>query len=58
MGYLCFRSDGKKPCDAYPHGGLAKCLTAPQRNLVKLPDSVSFEEGAPFRLPRYRLLNA
>src|SRR3712207_1700766 len=42
------RSDGQKLFDAYPYGGLAEYLTAPQRNLVKLPDSVSSEEGARF----------
>ena len=34
--------------DAYPYGGLAEYLTAPQRNLVNLPDSVTFEQGARF----------
>ncbi len=48
MGYFSFGPDGQKLFDAYPYGGLAEYLTAPQRNLVKLPDSVSFEEGARF----------
>jgi alcohol dehydrogenase len=33
--------------DAYPYGGLSD-LTAPERNLVRLPDSVTFEQGARF----------
>jgi alcohol dehydrogenase len=48
MGYFSFGPDGQKLFDAYPYGGLAEYLTAPQRNLVKLPDPVSFEEGARF----------
>lgn len=48
MGYFAFGSEGQRLFDAYPYGGLAEYLTAPQRNLVKLPDSVSFEEGARF----------
>lgn len=48
MGYFSFGPDGQKIFDAYPFGGLGEYLTAPQRNVVKLPDSVSFEEGARF----------
>lgn len=48
MGYFAFGPGGQRLFDAYPYGGLAEYLTAPQRNLVKLPDSVSFEEGARF----------
>ncbi len=48
MGYFAFGPDGQKLFDAYPYGGLAEFLTAPQRNLVTLPDTVSFEEGARF----------
>ena len=48
MGYFAFGPDGQKLFDAYPYGGLAEYLTAPQRNLVKLPDSVTFEQGARF----------
>ncbi|MCG7632323.1 alcohol dehydrogenase catalytic domain-containing protein [Gordonia McavH-238-E] len=48
MGYFAFGERGQHLFDAYPYGGLAEYLTAPQRNLVKLPDSVSFEEGARF----------
>jgi threonine dehydrogenase-like Zn-dependent dehydrogenase len=48
MGYFGFGPNAQQLFDAYPYGGLAEYLTAPQRNLVKLPDNVSFEEGARF----------
>ncbi|MFD9192288.1 alcohol dehydrogenase catalytic domain-containing protein [Streptomyces phaeochromogenes] len=48
MGYFSFGTDGQERFDAYPYGGLSEYLTAPQRNLVKLPDSVTFEQGARF----------
>lgn len=34
--------------EAYPYGGLAEYITAPQSALVKLPDNVSFEAAARF----------
>ena len=34
--------------EAYPYGGLAEYVTAPQSALVKLPDNVSFEAAARF----------
>lgn len=34
--------------DAYPYGGMSEYITAPQSALVKLPDSVSFEQAARF----------
>jgi len=48
MGYFAFGADGQRQFDAYPYGGLAEYLNAPQRNLVKLPDTVTFEQGARF----------
>ena len=45
MGYFSFGPDGQKLFDAYPYGGLAEYLTAPERNLVVLPDSVTFEQA-------------
>jgi threonine dehydrogenase-like Zn-dependent dehydrogenase len=48
MGYFAFGPGGQKLFDAYPYGGLAEYLTAPGRNLVVLPDSVTFEQGARF----------
>jgi len=48
MGYFSFGKDGQKLFDAYPYGGLGEYTTAPQENLIKLPDSVTFEQGARF----------
>ncbi|MEI4271137.1 alcohol dehydrogenase catalytic domain-containing protein [Klenkia sp. LSe6-5] len=48
MAYFSFSADGQKLFDAYPYGGFAEYLTAPQGNLVRLPDSVTFEQGARF----------
>jgi threonine dehydrogenase-like Zn-dependent dehydrogenase len=48
MGYFAFGTGGQKLFDAYPYGGLAEYLTAPERNLVVLPDSVTFEQAARF----------
>lgn len=48
MGYFAFGARGQELFEAYPYGGLAEYLTAPQHNLVKLPDSVTFEEAARF----------
>ncbi len=48
MGYFAFGEGGQKLFDAYPYGGLSQYLTAPQRNLVHLPASVTFEQGARF----------
>lgn len=48
MGYFAFGPEGQRRFDAYPYGGFSEYLTAPQRNLVKLPDTVSFEQGARF----------
>jgi alcohol dehydrogenase len=48
MGYFAFGPDGQQRFDAYPYGGLGEYLTAPQRNLVKLADTTTFEQGARF----------
>jgi NADPH:quinone reductase-like Zn-dependent oxidoreductase len=48
MGYFAFGPGGQKLFDAYPYGGLSEYHTAPERNLVVLPDSVTFEQGARF----------
>ena len=34
--------------DAYPYGGMAEYITAPQSALVMIPESVSFEQAARF----------
>lgn len=50
MGYFSFSPEGggQRLFDAYPYGGFSEYLTAPQKNLVRLPDTVSFEQGARF----------
>ena len=48
MGYFSFGEDGQRLFDAYPYGGLGEYMTAPQENCIKLPDTVSFEQGARF----------
>jgi alcohol dehydrogenase len=47
-GYFGFGPDAQKLFDAYPYGGLCEFMTAPQQNLVRLPDSVTFEQAARF----------
>lgn len=48
QGYFGFGPQSQKQFAAYPHAGLAEFLTAPQHNLVRLPDTVSFEQAARF----------
>lgn len=48
MGYFGFGQGSQKIYDDYPYGGFGQYLTAPATNLVKLPDSISFEEAARF----------
>jgi len=48
MGYFSFGKDGQQLFDAYPYGGLGEYMTTPQENCIKLPDTVSFEQGARF----------
>ena len=47
-GYFGFGPDSQKLFDAYPYGGLCEYTTAPQHNLVHLPDCVTFEQAARF----------
>ena len=47
-GYFGFGPDAQKIYDLYPYGGFCEFMTAPQYALVKLPDSVSFEQAARF----------
>ena len=56
MGYFSFGPEGQRLFDAYPYGGLAEYLTAPQRNLVKLPGLGQLRGSRPLRLPRHQLL--
>jgi threonine dehydrogenase-like Zn-dependent dehydrogenase len=48
IGYFGFTLNAQPLYDAYPSGGLAETLVAPDSNLVRLPDNVSFEQGARF----------
>lgn len=47
-GYFGFGPDSQRQFDAYPYGGMCEYITAPQHNLVPLPDIVTFEEAARF----------
>jgi threonine dehydrogenase-like Zn-dependent dehydrogenase len=47
-GYFGFGAESQKMFDAYPYGGLCEYSTAPQQNLVRLPDNVTFEQAARF----------
>ncbi|MGH7072928.1 MAG: alcohol dehydrogenase catalytic domain-containing protein [Stellaceae bacterium] len=47
-GYFGFGPEAQRQFDAYPHGGMCEYITAPQHNLVPLPDGVSFEAAARF----------
>lgn len=47
-GYFGFGPDAQRQFDAYPYGGMAEYITAPQHNLVTLPENVSFEAAARF----------
>lgn len=48
QGYFGFGPGSQQIYEDYPYGGFGQYLTAPAANLVKLPDSISFEEGARF----------
>jgi threonine dehydrogenase-like Zn-dependent dehydrogenase len=48
QGYFGFGPQSQKQFAAYPYAGLAEYMTAPQHNLVRLPDAVSFEQAARF----------
>jgi alcohol dehydrogenase len=48
QGYFGFGPGSQKLFDAYPTGGFCEYMVSPAANLVQLPDSVSFEQGARF----------
>ncbi len=48
MGYFGFGPGSARTFEEYPYGGFGEFLTAPARNIVKLPDSVSFEQATRF----------
>ncbi|MGA7612822.1 MAG: alcohol dehydrogenase catalytic domain-containing protein, partial [Xanthobacteraceae bacterium] len=45
QGYFGFGPQSQRQFDAYPYAGLCEFMTAPQHNLVRLPDNVSFEQA-------------
>jgi D-arabinose 1-dehydrogenase-like Zn-dependent alcohol dehydrogenase len=47
-GYFGFTPRGAKLLEDYPIGGLSEYLTAAPHHLVKLPQQVTFEQGARF----------
>lgn len=48
MGYFGFGPGSQQLYEDYPYGGFGQYLVAPVANLVKLPDNVTFEQGARF----------
>lgn len=46
QGYFGFGPQSQRQFDAYPYAGLCEFMTAPQHNLVRLPDNVSFEQAS------------
>src|SRR5258706_9108964 len=48
QGYFGFGPGSQQIFEDYPYGGFGQYLTTPASNLVKLPDSISFEQGARF----------
>ncbi len=47
-GYFGFGPISQKQFDAYPYGGMCEYMTAPQHNLVRIPERISFEQAARF----------
>ncbi len=47
-GYFGFGPQSQHQFDAYPYGGMAEYMTAPQHNLVPIPDEVTYEQAARF----------
>jgi D-arabinose 1-dehydrogenase-like Zn-dependent alcohol dehydrogenase len=48
QGYFGFGPGSQQIYEDYPYGGFGQYLTAPAANMVKLPESISFEQGARF----------
>jgi alcohol dehydrogenase len=48
QGYFGFGPGSQGLFEDYPYGGFSEYMTAPAVNLVKLPESISFEQGARF----------
>ncbi len=48
LGWFGFGSASRRQFAAYPIGGLAQYVLAPESNLIRLPDTVTFEQAARF----------
>src|ERR1700676_124669 len=48
IGWFGFGSASQRSFAAYPIGGLAEYVIAPEKNLVRLPDTVTFEQATRF----------
>jgi D-arabinose 1-dehydrogenase-like Zn-dependent alcohol dehydrogenase len=48
QGYFGFGPGSAQIYEDYPYGGFGQYLTAPAANLVKLPDTIGFEQAARF----------
>lgn len=48
LGLIAFGPGGAELYEAHPLAGLSEYLAIPQRNVVRIPDTVSFEEAARF----------
>ncbi|RYE52956.1 MAG: alcohol dehydrogenase, partial [Hyphomicrobiales bacterium] len=48
QGYFGFGQGSQQLFEDYPYAGFGQFMTAPVANLVKLPDSISFEQAARF----------
>ncbi len=48
QGYFGFGPGSQQLFEDYPYAGFGQYMTAPVANLVKLPDSISFEQAARF----------
>lgn len=47
-GYFGFGPESQRQFDAYPYGGMGEYITAPRHNVVRIPDSVTYEQAARF----------
>src|SRR5262249_47405401 len=47
-GYFGFGPLSQRQFDLYPHGGFSEFITAPARNLVRLPDALDYPTAARF----------
>jgi alcohol dehydrogenase len=47
-GYFAFSPQAVRMLTDYPHGGFAEYTRAPARDLVRLPDEITFEQAARF----------